>query len=170
MRWSYLDPQMLERQQWNNRALCASSFDVHFRNYATPSPKLFATQLVTTMTRHHALTSQKLRIIGYLTKSVLVSGKRWLMSVYELIVSWESFPHWWPVQSQKYSRMAPGLQKPRKFSPRKIWAHTVYRLKVNGLKCSCLMHHSRGQTDPTCPPATYMLMCVKTLVWLLLNY
>ena len=33
----------------------------------------------------------------YLTESVLVSDKRWLMSVYNLIVSWESFPHWWPV-------------------------------------------------------------------------
>ena len=54
------------------------------------------------MTRHHALTSQILRIIGYLTGTALVNGKRWLMSVYDLIVSGESFPHWWPVQSQHW--------------------------------------------------------------------
>ena len=36
--------------------------------------RLYTTK--TTMTRHHALTPPKLRIIGYLTESVLVSGKR----------------------------------------------------------------------------------------------
>ena len=57
---------------------------------------------IKSMTRHCALTPQKFRIIGYLTESALVNGKRWLMSVYDLIVSGESFPHWWPVQSQHW--------------------------------------------------------------------
>ena len=35
-----------------------------------------ASQTKTAMTRHHALTPQKLRIIGYLTEFVLVSGKK----------------------------------------------------------------------------------------------